>query len=68
MPRTLASILVLAALLALPAMAGAQTTTASLQGTVKDASSAVLPGVTVTVRSPDTGFTRTTTSGPDGTY
>lgn len=48
--------------------AAAQTTTATLQGLVRDTSGAVLPGVTVTVRSPETGFTRTATTDGKGEY
>lgn len=48
--------------------AAAQTTTATLQGLVRDTSGAVLPGVTVTVRSPETGFTRTVTTDGKGEY
>ena len=44
--RGLAVVLVL-----LPSLAYGQRTTAALRGTVRDATQAVLPGVTVTVRS-----------------
>ena len=43
-----------------PGGAAAQTTTATLQRMVRDATGAVLQGVTITVRSPDTGVTRVT--------
>ncbi len=46
----------------------AQTTTASVQGVVRDASAAVLPGATVTLRDVNTGFARTTTSDRTGSY
>src|SRR4030095_7036188 len=42
--------------------------TAQITGTVKDASGAVLPGVTVTVTQTGTGFTRTVVTGDSGTY
>ena len=42
--------------------------TAQMSGTVRDASGAVLPGVTVTVTQTDTGFTRTIVSSEDGAY
>lgn len=48
--------------------AAAQTTTATFQGTVRDSSQAVLPGATVSVRSPDTGFTRTATTDAKGVF
>jgi hypothetical protein len=48
--------------------AAAQTTTATLQGTVTDASNAVLPGATVTVKNTETGFTRTAITDAKGTY
>ena len=49
----------LLALLALPAMAGAQGTLGSVAGVVRDASDAVLPGATVTLSNPATGFSQT---------
>jgi outer membrane receptor protein involved in Fe transport len=42
--------------------------TASIGGTVRDASGAVLPGVTVTASHIDTGQTRATVTDPDGAY
>src|SRR6476659_9346294 len=51
MPRCLKAIVVLLSLLLLPAAALAQAT-ASIVGTAKDASGAVLPGVVVEVSSP----------------
>ena len=42
--------------------------TGALNGTVTDASGAVVPDVTVTATSVDNGQTRTATTGPDGTY
>ena len=44
--------------LSTPASASAQTVTGTMQGTVRDTSGAVLPGVTVTIASVDTGNTR----------
>src|SRR5688500_14621082 len=43
-------------------------TAATVSGTVHDASLAVLPGVTVTARSGDTGLARTAVSGPEGRF
>ena len=51
----------------LPA-AFAQTTTATLQGVVRDASHAVRPGATVTLRNVNTGFVRPTTTNAEGAY
>jgi hypothetical protein len=45
-----------------------QTITAMLQGVVRDASSAVLPGATVTLRERNTGFVRSTTTDTAGRY
>lgn len=42
--------------------------TAALTGTVTDPSGAVIPNVTVTVTSADTGAVRTVTTGADGVY
>ena len=44
--------------LLLPATLFAQRTTASIRGTVRDATQAVLPGVTVTATNEDTGLVR----------
>ncbi|MGA7906215.1 MAG: carboxypeptidase-like regulatory domain-containing protein [Candidatus Sulfotelmatobacter sp.] len=66
--RTLAKAIILAAiLLALTLSAGAQSTTL-LRGVITDAKGAVLPGATVKINDPQTGFTRTVTSGGDGVY
>jgi hypothetical protein len=45
-----------------------QVTSASIRGTVKDASGGVLPGVTVTAKDTDTSFVRTVVSDPTGSY
>src|SRR5262245_23459318 len=50
------------------ALATAQLPTGSILGTAKDATGAVIPGVEVTVRSTETGATRTTLSGEQGQY
>ena len=42
--------------------------TATISGTVRDQSGAVLPGVTVTVTQQETGLTRTTVSNETGSY
>jgi len=68
--RTTVGIALLAALmtLALAPVAAAQVTTATIVGTVTDASGAALPGATVTARHAGTGFTRTVPSNEVGAY
>ena len=56
----------LVAVLATPA--AAQRTTGDITGTITDATGGVLPGVTVTARCNDTGFTRTTTTDQAGDF
>src|SRR5437660_201704 len=51
-----------------PALLAQTAGTGALTGRLTDPSGAVVPGVTVTATSVDTGQTRTTTSGEDGTY
>jgi hypothetical protein len=51
---------------ALPA--AAQRTTATIRGTIRDSSQAVVPGATVTAANQDTGLTRTTVTNADGLY
>src|SRR5258708_15095652 len=55
-------------LLAFSILASAQTATTSLRGAITDPKGAVLPGATVTLNNPATGFSRTTKSGNDGEY
>lgn len=45
-----------------------QTTTATILGVIKDVSGAVVPGVTITLKNIDTGFTRTALSNETGNY
>jgi hypothetical protein len=45
-----------------------QVSTAKINGVLTDGSGAVVPGVDVTVKNPDTGFTRSTQSNAAGTY
>jgi hypothetical protein len=61
---------VLWALLALvtAAAAGAQSTTGSVQGTVKDNQQAVVPGAMVTIRNVETNTTRSATTDGNGVY
>jgi hypothetical protein len=58
----------LALLLVSPLAAYAQEQAGSIQGTVKDATGAVLPGVTIEVRSPAVVGASTTTSDAEGRY
>src|SRR5437773_1635966 len=46
----------------------AQTSTATILGTVKDASGALIPGVSITVKHTESGLTRTVVSGERGGY
>lgn len=50
------------------AFAQAQASTADLSGTITDPQEAVVPGATVTARSPATNITRTATSNEEGRY
>src|SRR5215471_14341856 len=59
---------VLALLLAVPLVAIAQVTTATIVGTVTDPGGANVPGAQVTARNTDTGLTRTVLSADDGSY
>jgi len=51
----------------LAVVSSAQSTT-SLHGIVSDANGALLPGATVKISDPKTGFSRSVVSGPDGGY
>src|SRR5262245_8086917 len=46
----------------------AQVNTATISGTVHDASGAVLPGVSVVIQNQDTGISRTVSTGETGRY
>ena len=62
------SLVLFACLMFFGAAAAAQTSTATLQGTVSDASGGVLPGVTVKLQSPATGLQRDTVTNSSGLY
>lgn len=69
MTRAWPRLAVLLVSLATPAPILAQAvSTASITGTVRDASGAVLPGVTVSVTQTDTGLTRSAVSDVTGGY
>ena len=69
MTQALRRLLGIAALVTLvcPALS-AQSTTATIQGTVRDNQDAVVPGALVTVRNIETGATRTLTTEGNGNY
>ena len=48
--------------------AQSQSTTGNIEGRVTDPNGAVVPGVPVTVKNQDTGFTKTATSDSDGNF
>ena len=50
------------------AVAGAQSPTGSIEGTVVDSSGAVLPGVTVTLTNSETGATRSVVTDSNGLF
>ena len=61
-------LLVLLLALGLAATASAQGERGVITGTVTDAQGGVLPGVAITVRNVDTGFTQTDVTGASGQY
>jgi hypothetical protein len=67
-PIPCVALLVALASAVLAPLAHGQTITATLQGVVRDASQAALPGATVTLRERDTGLVRTTTTDTAGSY
>lgn len=66
--HTLVIFAILGGLLAIPLVAAAQITTATIVGTISDPSGAQVPSASVTARNVDTGLTRTAVSGEDGSY
>jgi len=58
----------LASLLVLLAVFSSAQSTTSLHGVITDAKEALLPGATLKLSDPQTGFARTVTSGEDGAY
>jgi hypothetical protein len=68
MARWRMQVVVLAAafLVSIPILA--QTVTGTMNGSVSDRSGGALPGVTVTIRSAETGFERVVVTSKDGTY
>ena len=68
MKRIVACVLALAATIAAPAFAQVSATTGSINGKVSDATGGVLPGVTVTISSPNMQGTRTDVTDQQGDY
>src|SRR5262245_63922935 len=66
--RALAGLLGLVFILGISTNTFPQTTTGNINGTVTDATGAVLPGVLVTATCAATGLTRTVTTDTQGTY
>ena len=66
--RKLQGLLVAAILLGSSSAALAQRTTATVRGTARDSTQAVLPGVSVTVTNEDTGLVREVTTNSEGIY
>jgi outer membrane receptor protein involved in Fe transport len=66
--RRLSALGALLGLLCFASTAGAQTATGQITGTVTDSTGAVVPGASVTISSPLTGLTRTTTTNDTGDY
>ena len=62
------SLLCALAVILIATPAAAQRSTANLRGTVTDTSRALVPGATVTISNPDTGFSRTMPSNESGVY
>jgi len=54
--------------LVLPSVALAQRTSATVRGTVRDATQGLLPGVTVTATNEDTGLVRSVVTNESGAY
>jgi predicted S18 family serine protease len=64
----LLTFLLLCLALASPAFAQSQAANGAIEGTVTDSSGGVLPGVTVTITSADTGVMRSVTSNQAGVF
>ncbi len=66
--KTFATALVMACIVAIGGPATAQQTTGTIAGRIVDDQGAAVPGVTVTARNTQTGFTRTDVSDAEGSY
>ena len=67
MQRKWAALIVVASVMLFPALASAQIADATIEVLAQDESKAVLPGVTVTVLRPDTGYTQSNVTDGSGT-
>src|SRR4029079_19317391 len=67
MKKIILAMIVLCALVA-PSIALAQQTSGNINGRIVDAQGAAVPGVTVTAKSSQTGFTRTDVTDGEGVY
>jgi hypothetical protein len=67
-PSTFLVLVVFLSIFTSPALAAAQATSGAISGVMTDAQSAVLPGVSVTLRNTETGLTRTAITEADGRY
>ena len=66
--KTIISSMILVCALVVAPPSYAQQTTGTIQGRVTDAQKAAVPGVTVTAKNTDTGFTRSEVSDAEGRY
>ncbi len=67
--RFVTAVVIAVLTISIPTLSRAQSAgTSGLTGTVTDPSGAAVPNVVVTITNNDTGLTRTTTTGADGTY
>jgi len=64
--RALTALIVVASVMVFPALASAQIADATIEVLAQDETKAILPGVTVTVSRPDTGYTQTGVTGGNG--
>ena len=68
MRRTVVAIFAVLLATAAPAFAQSQAINGTIEGTIVDASGAVLPGVTVTITNTDTGSSRSVVTNESGVY
>ena len=68
MKRIIVAMIAVCAFALVASPSAAQQTTGNIQGRVVDAQKAAVPGVTVTAKSPTTGFTRTEVTDAEGVY
>ena len=68
MKKIIAAMIALFAFTLAGAPAAAQQTTGNIQGRITDAQKAAIPGVTVTAKNTETGFTRSEVTDAEGIY